>query len=244
MAGINAKATSEIKGGTFVATIEGVPALKGSAEHREPDRHRRHLQLGCERVCARRFCGGGSENGNFIIAPAADACFAIGNVGYNTLAEAVAAVPADGTQVTITMLKEAQGDGVVVKAGQNIVFDFGGHTYNINGALVGSAGTETNGMQLLKGSVVTLKNGTLTSDKAQILVQNYCDLTLDGMMLDGTKSSVCGYVLSNNFGNTVATGDTCYGGQREKWPSICGIICRMYIKTASPLPLTKTLPAK
>ena len=87
------------------------------------------------------------ENGNFIIAPAADACFAIGNVGYNTLAEAVDAVPADGTQVTITMLKEAQGDGVVVKAGQNIVFDFGGHTYNINRALVGSAGTETNGMQ-------------------------------------------------------------------------------------------------
>ncbi len=207
--GINAKATSEIKGGTFVATIEGVPALKGALNTGNPT-----VTGGTFSSDVSAYVPAGSaavedENGNFIIAPAADACFAIGNVGYNTLAEAVAAVPADGTQVTITMLKEAQGDGVVVKAGQNIVFDFGGHTYNINGALVGSAGTETNGMQLLKGSVVTLKNGTLTSDKAQILVQNYCDLTLDGMMLDGTKSSVCGYVLSNNFGNTVATGDTC-----------------------------------
>ena len=103
---------------------------------------------------------------------------------------------------------DAQGDGVVVKEGQNIVLDFGGHTYNVNGNLVGSAGTETNGMQLLKGSVVTLKNGTLTSDKAEILVQNYCNLTLDGVNLDGTQSGNCDYVLSNNFGNTVVTGKT------------------------------------
>lgn len=179
----NAVGAASITGGTFSSDVSAyVPAGSAAVE---------------------------DEKGNFIIAPAADACFAIGNVGYNTLAEAVAAVPADGTQVTITMLRDAQGGGVVVKEGQSIVFDFGGHTYNINGALVGSAGTESNGMQLLKGSAVTLKNGTLTSDKAKILVQNYCDLTLDGVKLDGTKSSVCGYVLSNNFGNTVATGDTC-----------------------------------
>ena len=122
----NAVGAASITGGTFSSDVSAyVPAGSAAVE---------------------------DENGNFIIAPAADACFAIGNVGYNTLAEAVDAVPADGTQVTITMLKEAQGDGVVVKAGQNIVFDFGGHTYNINGALVGSAGTETNGMQFLKGS--------------------------------------------------------------------------------------------
>ncbi len=207
--GINADATSEIKGGTFVATVQGVPALKGAPNTGNPI-----VTGGTFSSDVSAYVPAGSaavedENGNFIIAPAADACFAIGNVGYNTLAEAVAAVPADGTQVTITMLRDAQGGGVVVKEGQSIVFDFGGHTYNINGTLVGSAGTETNGMQLLKGSAVTLKNGTLTSDKAKILVQNYCDLTLDSVKLDGTKSSVCGYVLSNNFGNTVATGDTC-----------------------------------
>lgn len=207
--GINADATSEIKGGTFVATVQGVPALKGAPNTGNPI-----VTGGTFSSDVSAYVPAGSaavedENGNFIIAPAADACFAIGNVGYNTLAEAVAAVPADGTQVTITMLRDAQGGGVVVKEGQSIVFDFGGHTYNINGTLVGSADTETNGMQLLKGSAVTLKNGTLTSDKAKILVQNYCDLTLDSVKLDGTKSSVCGYVLSNNFGNTVATGDTC-----------------------------------
>lgn len=206
--GIHADATSEIKGGTFVATVQGVPALKGAPNTGNPI-----VTGGTFSSDVSAYVPAGSaavedENGNFIIAPAADACFAIGNVGYNTLAEAVAAVPADGTQVTITMLRDAQGGGVVVKEGQSIVFDFGGHTYNINGTLVGSAGTETNGMQLLKGSAVTLKNGTLTSDKAKILVQNYCNLTLDGVNLDGTQSSSCGYVLSNNFGNTVVTGKT------------------------------------
>lgn len=206
--GINAAATSEIKGGTFVATVPGVPALKGAPNTGNPI-----VTGGSFSSDVRAYVPAGSttelnDQGQYVITPASNALFKIGNVGYMTLADAVAAVPADGTQATITMLNDAQGDGVVVKEGQNIVLDFGGHTYNVNGNLVGSAGTETNGMQLLKGSVVTLKNGTLTSDKAKILVQNYCNLTLDGVNLDGTQSSSCGYVLSNNFGNTVVTGKT------------------------------------
>ncbi len=206
--GIHAAATSEIKGGTFVATVPGVPALKGAPNTGNPI-----VTGGSFSSDVRAYVPAGSttelnDQGQYVITPASNALFKIGNVGYMTLADAVAAVPADGTQATITMLNDAQGDGVVVKEGQNIVLDFGGHTYNVNGNLVGSAGTETNGMQLLKGSVVTLKNGTLTSDKAKILVQNYCNLTLDGVKLDGTRSSSCGYVLSNNFGNTVVTGKT------------------------------------
>ncbi len=206
--GINAAATSEIKGGTFVATVQGVPALKGAPNTGNPI-----VTGGSFSSDVRAYVPAGSttkqnDQGQYVITPANDALFKIGNVGYLTLADAVAAVPADGTQTTITMLNDAQGDGAVVKEGQNIVFDLGGHTYNVNGNLVGSAGTETSGMQLLKGSVVTLKNGTLTSDKAKILVQNYCNLTLDGVKLDGTQSSSCGYVLSNNFGNTVVTGNT------------------------------------
>lgn len=50
---------------------------------------------------------------------------------------------------------------------------------------MGSSGTETNGFQLQKGSAVTFKNGTITSDKAKILIQNYSDLTLENVVLDG-----------------------------------------------------------
>lgn len=137
--------------------------------------------------------------------------FVIGNTAYDTLQSAVDAVPADNTQTTITFVDGTgdgilTGNGVVVKAGQNIVFDYNGNTYDIAGTTVGSSGTETNGFQLLKGSTVVMQNGTLTSGKAIILIQKYCDLTLDDMILDGTQTN--SYVLSNNNDTTIITGDT------------------------------------
>ena len=132
----------------------------------------------------------------------------IGETEYVTLEDAVAAVPADGTETTVTLLRNSEGNGIVVKEGQNIVIDFGGFTYTADGNQVGSAGTETLTFQLLKGSEVTLKNGTLTSTKTKMLVQNYADLTLEDIVLDGTKSDVNQYVLSNNFGDTLIKGET------------------------------------
>lgn len=156
------------------------------------------------------------ENGSYAVADE-DTAVADGikvvmdGVGYKALEEAVAAAPTDNTQVTITFVdgdgdKVIAGNGVVVKAGQNIVFDYNGNTYDIDGTTVGSSGTETNGFQLLKGSTVVMQNGTLTSDKAIILIQKYCDLTLDDMILDGTQTN--NYVLSNNNDTTTITGDT------------------------------------
>lgn len=137
--------------------------------------------------------------------------FVIGNTAYDTLQAAVDAVPADNTQTTITFVdgtgdKKLSGNGVKVQANQNIVFDYNGNIYDIDGTTVGSAGTETNGFQLLKGATVVMQNGTLTSDKAIILIQKYCDLTLDDMLLDGTNTNQ--YVLSNNNATTIITGDT------------------------------------
>lgn len=156
------------------------------------------------------------ENGTYSVggedaAAEADMTAVIGKVAYATLEEAVAAVPADNTEVLITLIGGENGvitgNGVRFNDGQNIVIDFNGKTYNVD-KTVGSAGTETNGFQLLKGSVVTLKNGAMTSDTAKILLQNYCNLTLDGMTLDLSDKKQIQYVLSNNFGNTVITGKT------------------------------------
>ena len=132
----------------------------------------------------------------------------IGETGYVTLEDAVAAVPADGTETTITLLKNSEGNGIVINDGQSIVIDFGGFTYTADGNQVGSAGTANLSFQLLKGAKVTLKNGTLTSTKTKMLVQNYAGLTLEDMILDGTKSDANQYTLSNNFGDTVIKGAT------------------------------------
>ena len=152
-------------------------------------------------------------------------------VVYDSLADAVDAAPTDGTQVTITLI-DTDGDGIVtgsgvkVVEGKNIVIDFDGLTYDVTNPTVGSPGTETNGFQLLKGSTVRMMNGTLVSDAALILIQNYCDLTVDDMTLDMSDCAQVQYVISNNFGNTVITGDTTIVAASNKvafdvyyWPS-------------------------
>ena len=70
---------------------------------------------------------------------------------------------------------------------------------------VGSTGTETNGLQLLKGSTVKIQNGALTSKTAKLLIQNYCNLTIDNVKLSGTDN-LTQYIVSNNNGSTTITG--------------------------------------
>ena len=112
-----------------------------------------------------------------------------------------AVTAASTTETTIKISGDYTGNGVVVNSGQNITFDLNGYEWDITG-LVGSAGTETNGMQLLKNSKVTIKNGTITSKTAKLLIQNYSDLTLENVTLDGSKlKGNPSYTLSNNAGS-------------------------------------------
>lgn len=132
----------------------------------------------------------------------------IGDKTYETLEKAFADVP-DGTPTTITLLRNASGNGIQVAGTKNITFDLGGFTYTIDGDAVGSSGTETNGFQLLKGATVKFQNGTITSTKAKILIQNYCDLTLQNVLLDGTQLNYAApYTLSLNCGKIQITGNT------------------------------------
>ena len=148
---------------------------------------------------------------------------AIGDKQYYTLAEAVAAAK-DGD--TIRLLSDASGSGIGTfynpgaasgKNGvKNFTIDFGGHTYTCVGPAVGSSGTESQAFHLEWNGKdnpnvnVTLKGGTITSTEGsgvQMLVQNYCNLTLDHMVLDGTNVTA-GYTLSNNCGNVVIKDST------------------------------------
>ena len=149
------------------------------------------------------------DNGNGT-STLAKAVAQIGTTKYATLAEAFAAVQ-DGE--TITLLANCAGNGIKVtpagKFATGLTVDFAGFTYTIDGETVGSTGTETNGFQLLKDNKVTFQNGTITSTKAKILVQNYSDLTLNNMTLTLNNPDYTGaYTLSNNNGNTVINGST------------------------------------
>lgn len=138
----------------------------------------------------------------------------IGEAEYKTLAEAIAAAK-DGD--TVTLLADCSGDGIMVNTNKyptGITIDFAKHSYTVGGKLVGSAGTASNGFQLLAGNTITMKNGFIYGDASvagdditkwsgapAIMIQNYSNLTLDNMTVSGGKQTV--YTISNNNGNTV-----------------------------------------
>ncbi len=152
--------------------------------------------------------------------------FELNGTRYDTLQEAVNEA---GEGDTINLLESTDGSGVKVKSGKNFTIDFGGNTYTITGGTVGSPGTETNGFQLLRGSNVTMRNGTVMAgdyEKLKILIQNYSDLTLENVTLDARNDPQCQYVVSNNFGSLNVIGNTSiYARAGEKafdvyyWPS-------------------------
>ena len=132
----------------------------------------------------------------------------IGDNKYETLAEAIAAVPNNGTTpTTITMLCDVtDAVGISVPSGKNFIVDFANHTYTVNKPGAGSTGTTTQAFQLKAGSTVVFKNGTINVAEDNLtpapvgknikrLIQNYADLTLEDMTLDGTNLYV-------NDGNT------------------------------------------
>lgn len=145
----------------------------------------------------------------------------IGDQYYDTL---VAAVQAASDGQIIELLKDASGAGIGTflddptnNPVKNFTIDFGGHTYTCVGPAVGSTGTQSQAFHLewagdgQKNAQVTLKNGKVTSaanSGVWMLVQNYCDLTLDGVTLDGANIGAGGYALSNNCGNVTIKDST------------------------------------
>ena len=111
---------------------------------------------------------------------------------------------------TVRLLADCAGNGYSIASGSNLIIDFNGKTYTVDAEpLAGSTGTKTQAFQLLKDSTVIFKNGTLTSTVAKMLVQNYSDLTLEGMTLTlDNPNYYPSYTLSNNNGDTMIIDST------------------------------------
>ena len=132
----------------------------------------------------------------------AKGAFEVNGTDYATLAEAYAA----GSE--IKLIADVKGPGLVIN--KNVTIDFGGFAYTFTEG-VGSGSLTSNGFQILKGNTVTLKNGTLkiadaAKEKFYTVIQNYANLTLVNMTIDGTNtdkwSATDGdsYALSINSG--------------------------------------------
>ncbi len=137
------------------------------------------------------------------------------NIQNGAFTDLANAVKYANDKAIIKLAENTTGAGIFLaeNAQKDITIDFGSHTYTVNSA-VGSQGTASQAMHLEKGNTVILKNGTITSNgegNVKMLVQNYSDLTLEDMNLDGRQLIGAGigrYVLSNNSGTVNINGNT------------------------------------
>lgn len=127
---------------------------------------------------------------------------------FETLQAAIDAAE-DGD--TVTLLEDVDnGDGIIIESGTNITIDFAGHYYYVAQNMAGSTGTATQAFQLLRDSTLVFKNGTIKNlaSGGKMVIQNYANLTLENMTLDGSNSGSIGYVLSINCGEVNLTENT------------------------------------
>ena len=151
----------------------------------------------------------------------------IGTMGYDDLAAAIDVVTEGQTIKVLNDISDAKG--ISVPSGKNFTVDFGGHKYAVEKPGAGSTNTKTQAFQLLQGSTIVFKNGTIectAENKAYtwgsnaeikgvaMIIQNYANLTLENMTIDATNIAHNGnpgtprYAVSNNCGTVEFKGNT------------------------------------
>ena len=141
----------------------------------------------------------------------------IGDTYYKTLAGAYAALPrnvgANSTPTTITVLKDSDGEAIGSDSDKdmNYVIDFNGHTYTVGKPTVGSTGTETQGLRVLKGSTAVFKNGTLKAANYQNMkmpVHTYGDVTFQDFTVDAREDSYASVAYEIDNGSLEMLGNS------------------------------------
>lgn len=140
----------------------------------------------------------------------------IGDVKFETLADAVAAVPTDGTKTTITMIaNEAVTSGITIAAGKNIVLELNGKVVSYNSAEGTTQALITNrGTLVIQDNTDTALNGTGTGligadytnpDTGEIpgyasnTITNSGTLTVkSGKIINTATGGAACYVIDNN----------------------------------------------
>ncbi|MCD8309266.1 MAG: hypothetical protein LUD19_05355, partial [Clostridia bacterium] len=127
----------------------------------------------------------------------------INGVGYTTLAAAIAAVPTDGTETTITIAQSFTiSTAVTIASTQNIVLDIGDYTITYSGS---------SGYAIINNGTLTINDGTISG---RGIVHNYGTLYVNGgtftstvIVIGAEQNSVTyiygGTLTSSNAGNKV-----------------------------------------
>lgn len=149
--------------------------------------------------CDANYATEKNTDNTYTVKPLKDVAVAkIGNTYYKSLVDAYAALPrgegaAPSEPTTITLLKDSDGGGIgsdKTDNYMNYVIDFNGHTYTVGAPAVGSTGTVSQGIRVLKTSTAKFMNGTLKAANYNQLVQvvhTYGDVTFQDFTVDATE---------------------------------------------------------
>ena len=140
-----------------------------------------------------------------------------------TIADSAADLATAGNKNVVVSVAQDMNNtaGIKTAKGNTLTMDLNGKSVGVSYGQ-GSTNTTTNGMQLLQGSTVTLKNGTYKANHGNdadhniaILIQNYSNLTIENCTLDmreandtAGNSKRTSYALSTNCGKVVIKGET------------------------------------
>ena len=150
----------------------------------------------------------------------------IGEETYASLGDAIKAVPLYGEIMILRDVDDAVG--ITVNGGKNFTVDFNGKVYTVGKPGAGSQGTESQAFQLLQGSTIVFKDGTIRCDENNksagasekpilMIINNYANLTLQEMTIDGENiahqksqegTDYNSYLVSTNNGKTTISGST------------------------------------
>ncbi len=146
----------------------------------------------------------------------------IGDITYDTLANAIAAVPSGTDQVTTIKLLQNTEDAfdVGISTGsttKNLKLDLNGKTLTLSPS-VGSVGTKSSGIRVLAYSKLEITNGTLVcsstqEDNVRVGIANYGTLTLTDVEIK--KGELTQYTINNrgaltlNGKTTIESGSIC-----------------------------------
>ncbi|MBR2833122.1 MAG: InlB B-repeat-containing protein [Bacilli bacterium] len=140
-----------------------------------------------------------------------DAVAKIGNTYYDTLQEAVDAVPTDGTATTVILLKDTS-ELITVSLGQNVVFDLQNNTISNMGAnpIIENYGS------------ISISNGTLSTTTTQGAINNNSGATLNmsggRILASGNKQTIY-----NNGGTVTISGSTYLKNTSKERPAITNL---------------------
>ena len=200
-----------------VTLVVWMPTTVGNEANHKTDRTAPSINLGINVVATQDTV----ENDSFDNTYDKNATYPVTDAA--SIATAVADLANEGNKnVVVTVANNMDNtSGIKTAKGNTLTMDLNGKSVGVSCGQ-GSTNTTTNGMQLLQGSTVTLKNGTYKANHGNdadyniaILIQNYSNLTIENCTLDmreandtAGNSKGTSYALSTNCGKVVIKGDT------------------------------------